>query len=66
MVNIHSFCCFQLALISSFLVVNTNSHMVPNIMIGITKTLFKGAADSEAATAAKEMLVVNVLNDGVT
>ena len=65
MVNIHSFCCFQLALISSFLVVNTNSHMVPNIMIGITKTLFKGAADSEAA-AAKEMLVVNVLNDGVT
>ena len=39
--------------------------MVPNIMIGITKTLFKGAADSEAA-AAKEMLVVNVLNDGVT
>ena len=64
MVNIHSFCCFQLALISSFLVVNTNSHMVPNIMIGITKTLVKGAADSEAA--AKEMLVVNVLNDGVT
>ena len=64
MVNIHSFCCFQLALISSFLVVNTNSHMVPNIMIGITKTLFKGAADS--AAAAKEMLVVNVLNDGVT
>ena len=53
-----------MALISSFLVVNTNSHMVPNIMIGITKTLFKGAADSEAA--AKEMLVVNVLNDGVT
>ena len=52
-------------MISSFLVVNTNSHMVPNIMIGITKTLFKGAADSEAA-AAKEMLVVNVLNDGVT